>query len=59
MRGGIDTEYIAGGQLEGINACYYYDTSQSYENLDVPFAVPEPAALSMLAMGTLFLCKRK
>ena len=57
--GGIDTEYIMDGQLEGINACYYFDTSQPYENLDVPFAVPEPVALSMLAMGMLFVRKRK
>lgn len=56
---GIDSEYIDDGQLEGINAFYYFDASQPYENLDVPFVVPEPAVLSMLALGSLCLKLRK
>ena len=57
--GNIDTEYIAHGQLEGVNACYYFDQTQPYEFLDVPFSTPEPASLAMLAFGGLFLRRKK
>jgi hypothetical protein len=55
---GIDSEYIADSQLEGINVMYWFDSSQPYENLDVPF-VPEPATLAMLALGSLLLRKKR
>jgi len=57
---GITEEYIANGQLEGINVIYWFDASQPYENLDVPFAtVPEPATFALLCLGGLFLRRGK
>ena len=54
-----DSEYIADGYLEGVNAVYYWDQEKLYLNddLNVPF-VPEPGSLALLAIGSIVL-KRK
>ncbi len=61
---GINYEYIADGQLEGINAIYYFGSYPSGKTcadfpLDIPFAVPEPAALLLWGLGALWIRKKK
>jgi outer membrane protein assembly factor BamB len=63
---GIDGEYIADGQFEGINAIYYFGSYPDGETcadypLDIPFAVPEPATLMLAVamMGGLLATRRR
>ncbi len=61
---GVDHEYIADGQFEGINAIYFfgsYPAGQSCADypLDIPFGVPEPATIALLGLGSLQVLRRR
>jgi hypothetical protein len=53
---GIDSEYIADGQLEGINLMWWFSPNP-IQPLTVP--VPEPATIGLLAMGLAGVLGRK
>ena len=60
--GGIDEEWLANGQFEGVNAFMYFGTPPegadlSYQ-LDIPL-VPEPMTVSLLGWGGLFLFRKR
>jgi hypothetical protein len=58
-RAGIGSEYIATGQLEGINAIWWFDASKANLDLTIPASVPEPAGLGVLLIGVVgFLGRR-
>ncbi|MHC4881594.1 MAG: PEP-CTERM sorting domain-containing protein [Planctomycetota bacterium] len=56
--GGIHADTIADGFVQGINAVYYYSTEKVSQHLDMPFAVPEPATLALLAVGGILLRRK-
>ena len=56
---GIHADTIADGFVQGINAVYYYNTEKVSQYLDMPFSVPEPATLALLAAGGLLLRRKK
>ena len=57
----IDSTALTNGNIEGINALYYYGLDlPEYANdqLDIPF-VPEPATLSLFAIGGLAALRKR
>lgn len=54
---GIDAELLVDGQYEGINAIMWFDPLPAYadDQLDIPSAVPVPAAVWLLGSGLLGL----
>jgi len=54
--GGMEQEYLANGQFEGINAVMFFDDLPAYADtqLNIPI-MPEPATIGLLTTGWFFV----